>query len=92
MQLQLHLLLLLEPAHTYLAFMRLFPSVNQIVFLQMGQLGEILVAGLTLEGSLSTVHSQMNLKPKQLQFIYLESCFFFFHLIIFKTQCAGMVT
>lgn len=51
-----------KPVWTYLAFMRLFSRVNQVVFLQVGQLGEVLIAGLTLEGPLSTVHSQMDLK------------------------------
>lgn len=42
--------------------MRLFSRVNQVVFLQVGQLGEVLIACLTLEGPFSTVHSQMDLK------------------------------
>lgn len=76
---------------TYLAFVRLFPCVNQIVFLQVGQLGEVLIACLTLEGSLATVHSQMDLKNKNKKTIAIRSEFFF-HLIKFKTQCPRMVT
>lgn len=46
----------------YLAFMRLLSCVNQVVFLQVGKLSEVLVAGLAPERSLSTVHSQMHLR------------------------------
>lgn len=42
--------------------MRLLSCVNQVVFLQVGQLSEVLVAGLTPEGTLSTVHPQMDLR------------------------------
>lgn len=48
-----------SPAH--LAFMRLLSCVYQVVFLQVGQLSEALVAGLALERSFSTVHSQVDL-------------------------------
>lgn len=41
--------------------MRLFPRVDQVVFLQVSQLCEVLVTGLTLEGALATMHSQMDL-------------------------------
>lgn len=41
----------------YLAFVRLFPRVNQVVFLQVSQLCEVLATGLTLEGALATMHS-----------------------------------
>lgn len=41
--------------------MRLFARVDQVVFLQVSQLCEVLVTGLTLEGTLSTMHSQMDL-------------------------------
>lgn len=50
----------------HLAFMRLLSSVNQVVFLQVGQLCEVLIAGLTPEGTLPAVHSQMDLKVGQL--------------------------
>lgn len=47
--------------------MRLLSCVNQVVFLQVGQLGEVLTAGLTPEGTLSTMYSQMDLRtPSQL--------------------------
>lgn len=59
-----------KPVWTYLAFMRLFSRVNQVVFLQVGQLGEILIAGLTLEGPFSTVHSQMDLKTVSHSFMF----------------------
>lgn len=55
-----------EPLMAHLAFMGLLSSVNQVVFLQVGQLSEGLTAGLTPEGTLSTVHSQMDLKVGQL--------------------------
>lgn len=42
--------------------MRLLSCVNQVVFLQVGQLSEVLIAGLTPEGTLSAVHSQMDLR------------------------------
>lgn len=42
--------------------MGLLSSVNQVMFLQVGQLSKVLTAGLTLEGTLSTVHSQMDLR------------------------------
>lgn len=35
--------------------------MNQVVFLQVGQLSEVLVADLAPERTLSTVHSQMDL-------------------------------
>lgn len=35
--------------------------MNQVVFLQVGQLSEVLIAGLTLEGALSAVYSQVDL-------------------------------
>lgn len=41
--------------------MRLLSCVDQVVFLQVGQLREVLIAGLTPEGTLSAVHSQMDL-------------------------------
>lgn len=50
--------------------MRLFSCVNQVVFLQVGQLGEVLIAGLTLEGPFSTVHSQMDLKAVSHSFMF----------------------
>lgn len=41
--------------------MGLLSCVDQVVFLQVCQLSEVLVAGLTPEGTLTTVHSQMDL-------------------------------
>lgn len=55
-----------EPLMAHLAFMRLLSCVNQVVFLQVGQLSEVLIAGLTPEGTLSAVHSQMDLEVRQL--------------------------
>lgn len=46
----------------YLAFMRLLPRVDQEVLLQVSQLGEAFVAGLTLERPLATVDTKMNLE------------------------------
>lgn len=47
--------------------------MNQVVFLQVGQLGEVLIACLTLEGPFSTVHSQVDLKTvsRRLMFNYV---------------------
>lgn len=42
--------------------MWLLSCVNQVVFLQVGQLCEVLVAGLTPEGTLATVNSEMDLR------------------------------
>lgn len=42
--------------------MGLLSCVYQVVFLQVCQLSEVLVAGLTCKWTLTTVHSQMNLK------------------------------
>lgn len=42
--------------------MRFFPCVDQVVFLEMGQLSETLFAQVTLERPLATVHSEMYLK------------------------------
>jgi len=50
--------------------MRLLSSVNQVVFLQVGQLSEGLTAGLTPEGTLSTVHSQMDLRRAFLRLVF----------------------
>lgn len=50
----------------HLAFMRFLSGVNQVVFLQVGQLSEVLIAGLTPEGTLSAMHSQMDLEVGQL--------------------------
>lgn len=49
---------------SYLAFVGLLPRVDQEVFLQVRQLGEALVTGLTFEGSLSAVDSKMNLRDR----------------------------
>ena len=55
--------------------MRLLSSVNQVVFLQVGQLCEVLIAGLTPEGTLPAVHSQMDLRTpcKKLVFTFIYS-------------------
>lgn len=49
---------------TYLAFMWFLPSVDQEVLLQVSQLGEAFVTGLTFERSLSTVDTKMNLHSR----------------------------
>lgn len=46
---------------SHLAFMWLLPGVDQEMFLQVSQLGEAFVTGLTFERSLSTVDTKMNL-------------------------------
>lgn len=45
--------------------MRLLARVHQEVLLQVSQLGEALVAGLTLEGSLPTVDAKVDLRVGQ---------------------------
>lgn len=45
--------------------MWLLPSVDQVVFLQVSELREAFVTGLTLEGPLSTVHTKVNLCAKK---------------------------
>ena len=45
----------------YLALVWFLPGVHQEVFLQVGQLGEVLGARLTPERALTAVHAQMNL-------------------------------
>lgn len=52
--------------------MRLLSCVNQVVFLQVGQLSEVFIAGLTPEGTLATVHSQMDLRTACQRFRYLR--------------------
>lgn len=42
--------------------MWLLPSVDQVVFLQVSQLGEAFITSLTFERSLSTVDTKMNLQ------------------------------
>lgn len=53
--------------------MRLFSRVNQVVFLQVGELSEVLIAGLTPEGALSAVHSQMDLRTA-LRSVFMHIC------------------
>lgn len=50
---------------TYLALMWFLPSVDQEVLLQVSQLGEAFVTGLTFERSLSTVDTKMNLHSRE---------------------------
>lgn len=45
--------------------MWLLPSVDQEVLLQVSQLGEAFVTGLTFERSLSTVDTKMNLHGRE---------------------------
>ena len=45
--------------------MWLLPSVDQEVLLQMSQLGEAFVTGLTFERSFSTVDTKMNLCDRE---------------------------
>lgn len=52
---------------SYLTFMWLLSSVNQVVFLQVSKLGETFATGLTFEGSFSTVHTKMNLRVEGLK-------------------------
>lgn len=66
--------------------MRLLSCVNQVVFLQVGQLSEVLVAGLTPEGTLSAVHSQMDLREmRDLKDEYLH----LFFISNSRNHCGG---
>lgn len=49
------------PKTAHLAFMWLFSRVDQVVFLQVGELSEAFVASLTFERPFSTVHSEVDL-------------------------------
>lgn len=46
--------------------MRLLSCVDQVMFLEVGQLSETFLAEVTLERSLSTVHSEMDLESQQM--------------------------
>lgn len=48
----------------YLALVRFLSCVDQIVFLQVGQLSETFIAGLTLKGSFPTMDAQVHLRIK----------------------------
>ena len=50
---------------SYLTFMRLLPRVDQVMFLEVGQLSEAFFAEVTLERPLPTVHSEMDLESQQ---------------------------
>lgn len=52
--------------------MWLLPSVDQVVFLQVSQLGEAFATGLTFERSLPTVDAKMNLRDKKRKKISLD--------------------
>jgi len=61
----------------YLALVRFLPGMDQEVFLQVGQLGEVLGAGLAPEGTLTAVHPQVNLQhesPEELVSVIQRSC------------------
>lgn len=45
--------------------MRLLPSVDQEVLLQVSKLGKAFVTGLTFERSLTTVDTEVNLTEKR---------------------------
>lgn len=47
---------------TYLTFMWFLPRVDKVVFLEVRQLREALFTQVTLERSLATVHSEMDLQ------------------------------
>lgn len=47
--------------------------MNQVVFLQVGKLSEVLIAGLTPEGALSAVHSQMDLRTV-MRSVFMHIC------------------
>lgn len=58
----------------HLAFMWLLSRVYQVVFLQMGELSEALVARLAFERSFSTVHSEVDLGRSHNTLAWLPVC------------------
>lgn len=46
--------------------MRLFSCVDQVMFLEVGQLCETFLAEVALEWSLTAVHSEMDLESQQM--------------------------
>lgn len=52
--------------------MRLLPGVDQVVLLQVSQLSEAFVTGLTLERSLTAVHSKVNLHGRENLFSQIQ--------------------
>lgn len=53
--------------------MRLLPCVDQVMFLEVGQLSEALFAQVALERPLATVHSEMHLQIQR-WYIKKEVC------------------
>lgn len=51
---------------SHLALVGFLSCVDQVVFLQVGQLGETFIAGLTLKGSLTTMDTQVHLRKKKI--------------------------
>lgn len=49
----------------HLALMGFLSCVDQVVLLQVGQLGKALIASLTFEGALATVDTQVHLRTEQ---------------------------
>lgn len=48
--------------------MRLLSCVDQVMFLEVGQLSETFFAEVTLERSLTTVHSEMDLESQHMSY------------------------
>lgn len=48
--------------------MRFLSCVDQVMLLEVGQLGETFLAEVALERSLSAVHSEMDLESQQMSY------------------------
>lgn len=48
--------------------MRLLSCVDQVMFLEVGQLSEAFLAEVALERSLTTVHAEMDLESPQMSY------------------------
>lgn len=48
--------------------MRLLSRVDQVMFLEVGQLSEAFFAEVTLEWALATVHAEVDLQPQRLSY------------------------
>lgn len=78
-----------EALVTHLAFMWFLPRVDQVMFLEVGQLSKALFAQVTLEGSLPTMDSEMDLEIRQLSKCFHADVTFIFNLPVLLLQWVG---
>ena len=72
-----------EPLVTHLAFVRFFSSVDQVVFLEVGELGEAFAASLADKRSLTSVCPQVDLQVGQLAEGFETNVALVVHLTVF---------